>query len=90
MLLVYLFNLAFPLLLIAGFANPLYWLIAAAYWVLKTLIELPFFYSLANYFDKRWATKWFFFFQPLHIFYTLAAGFLGLIGKYEWKGRKVK
>lgn len=90
MLLVYIFNLAFPVLLIAGFTDHRYWLMAIAYWFLKTLIELPFFISMANYFDKRWAVNWFFFFQPLHIFYTIVAGFLGLIGKYEWKGRKVK
>jgi cellulose synthase/poly-beta-1,6-N-acetylglucosamine synthase-like glycosyltransferase len=90
LLLVYLFNLLFPVLLIAGFYNNTYWLFALSYWIMKTLIELPFFISLAGYFDKQWAINWFFLFQPLHIFYTILAGALGQFGKYEWKGRKVK
>jgi len=28
--------------------------------------------------------------QPLHIVYIIIAGFLGFIGGYKWKGRKVK
>lgn len=90
LLLVYLFNLLFPVLLVAGFSDHRYFFIALGYWVLKTLIELPFFVSLAKYFDKRWAINWFLLFQPLHIFYTLMAGVLGQFGKYEWKGRRVK
>jgi cellulose synthase/poly-beta-1,6-N-acetylglucosamine synthase-like glycosyltransferase len=88
--LVYVFNLLFPVLLIAGFWNYQYWLAALMFWVLKTVIELPFFISLSIFFDKRWAIKWFFFFQPLHIFYTIISGLLGQFGTYEWKGRKVK
>jgi cellulose synthase/poly-beta-1,6-N-acetylglucosamine synthase-like glycosyltransferase len=90
LVLVYFFNLSFLVLLIAGFSDHRYWFVSLGYWVLKTLIELPFFISLANYFGKQWAIQWFFFFQPLHIFYTILAGLLGQSGKYEWKGRKVK
>jgi len=88
--LVYVFNLLFPVLLIAGFWNNQYWLAALLFWILKTVIELPFFISLAIFFDKRWAIKWLFFFQPLHIFYTILSGLLGQFGTYKWKGRKVK
>jgi len=28
--------------------------------------------------------------QPLHILYTVAAGWLGRFGSYQWKGRTVK
>jgi hypothetical protein len=27
--------------------------------------------------------------QPLHIAYTLIAGWLGKFGSYDWKGRKI-
>jgi biofilm PGA synthesis N-glycosyltransferase PgaC len=89
LLLVYLFNLSFLALLIAGFWNYYFWLLFLAGWILKTIIELPFFSSLAAFFNKRWAIKFFFFFQPLHIVYTIISGLFGQFGKYEWKGRRV-
>jgi poly-beta-1,6-N-acetyl-D-glucosamine synthase len=89
LLLVYLFNLSFPALIIAGFWNFYYWLAVIALWLLKTLVELPFFSSVSDFFGKRWAVKWFIFFQPLHILYTIVSGLFGQFGKYEWKGRRV-
>ena len=90
LLLVYVFNLSFFVLAVAGFWNYRYWLAILALWVLKTLVELPFFISLAAFFHNRWSVKWFFFFQPLHIVYTVISGLFGQSGSYEWKGRRVK
>ncbi|MCC7401444.1 MAG: glycosyltransferase [Chitinophagaceae bacterium] len=90
LLLVYIFNLSFLVLLIAGFWNYHYWIYAACFWVLKTIIEFPFVHSVSSFFGKRSLIKYFFFLQPLHIFYTILAGLFGQFGKYEWKGRKVK
>ena len=90
LLLVYLFNLCFLILLIAGFRNTSYWLCALALWVAKTIIEFPFVNAVAAFFGKRSLMKYFFFLQPLHIFYTIVAGLFGQFGKYEWKGRKVR
>lgn len=90
LILVYLLNLCFLTLLIAGFCDYRYWVAALLFWSIKTMIELPFFQSLAIFFNKRWAVPWFFFFQPLHIFYTIIAGLFGQFGKYEWKGRRVR
>ena len=90
LLLVYLFNLSFLALAVAGFFCPCYWLYLAGLWVAKTLVELPLFWSAAVFFNKTWALKLFFFFQPLHIFYTIISGLFGQFGRYEWKGRRVK
>ena len=90
LLLVYLVNLSFLSLLVAGCWSYYYWVYFLGLWVIKTIIELPFFVSLSRFFNKQWAIKFFFFFQPLHIIYTLIAGVLGQFGPYEWKGRKVK
>ena len=89
LLLVYLLNLFFPVMLIAGFWDNQFWFLFLIAWILKTVIELPFFYSVSQFFNKQWAVKFFFFFQPLHIFYIIISGILGQFGKYEWKGRKV-
>lgn len=90
LLLVYLFNLTFLFLLVAGFWNYYYWLWLVVLWVTKTIVEFPLVYSVASFFSQRSLLKYFFFFQPLHIFYTIIAGLLGQFGSYEWKGRKVK
>lgn len=90
LLFVYLFNFLFLILLIAGFWKPNYWWWALAFWVGKTMVEFPFVSAVAAFFDHRSLLKYFFLLQPLHIFYTLIAGWLGQFGHYEWKGRRVK
>jgi cellulose synthase/poly-beta-1,6-N-acetylglucosamine synthase-like glycosyltransferase len=90
LLLVYLFNLSFPVLLVAGCWIHILWIYAAILWIAKTIVELPFVYSVATFFDQTSLLKYFFFFQPLHIAYTIVAGLFGQFGKYEWKGRRVK
>jgi poly-beta-1,6-N-acetyl-D-glucosamine synthase len=90
LLLVYLFNLSFLLLLIAGFWNYYFWISMTILWGAKTIVEIPLVYSVASFFSQKSLLKYFFFFQPLHIFYTIIAGWLGQFVSYEWKGRKVK
>lgn len=90
LLLVYVLNLSFLILFATGFFCPAYWLYLAGLWIAKTVVEFPFFMSLSKFFNKQWANKLFFFFQPLHIFYTIVSGLFSQFGKYEWKGRKVK
>jgi poly-beta-1,6-N-acetyl-D-glucosamine synthase len=89
LLLVYLFNLSFLALAIAGFFCHHYWLYLAGLWLAKTLIEAPFVYSVSSFFGKQSLMKYFFFFQPLHILYTIISGLFGQFGRYEWKGRRV-
>lgn len=87
--LVYLFNLSFLAWALAGFFHPRYWLWLVGLWAAKTIVEFPLFISVARFFNKPWAIKLFFFFQPVHIAYTIISGLFGQFGKYEWKGRKV-
>jgi len=90
LMLVYLFNLSFIALLMGGFWFPVLWISAGILWIAKTIVEFPLVYSVARFFDRTSLLKYFFFFQPLHIAYTIMAGFLAQFGKYEWKGRRVK
>lgn len=57
---------------------------------IKTIVELLFLFPVARFFDKQKQLWWFLPAQPFHIFYTVAAGWLGKFGSYQWKGRKVK
>ena len=88
--LVYFVNVSFLILLVAGFWSSRYWTCLLLLWVAKTMVELPLFCAVSSFFDKRWANRLFFFFQPLHILYTIVSGLFGQFGRYEWKGRSVK
>lgn len=87
---VYLFNLSFLLLPIAGI-----WIkYVAWYWLLmlfaKTTIDYRFMIPVARFFKDEKLLWWFPVMQPFHIAYTIIAGWLGKFGKYSWKGREVR
>ena len=88
--LVYFFNCSLLALLIAGFWMPYLWLGFIGVLIVKTIIELIFLYSIAKFYNKLNLLTLFPFLQPLHIVYTVIAGWLGVFGSFEWKGRKVK
>ena len=56
----------------------------------KIAIELIFIYPVAKFYDKQRLLNLFPLYQPLHIVYTVIAGWLGTFGTFEWKGRTVK
>ena len=88
--LVYFFNCALLTLFISGFWMHFLWLGLVSILILKTIIELTFIYPVAKFYNKQNLIKWFPFFQPIHIAYTVIAGWLGVFGSFEWKGRRVK
>ena len=85
LLLVYLYNLSFLLLLLMGSFETL--IISLAF---KTFFEVFFLDAVARFYNLKPVLRWFVFFQPLHIFYTIIAGLFGQVKTYTWKGRKVK
>lgn len=87
---IYLFNCSFVVLIMASFFQSMYVWYVLGFWILKTIIEFPFIYSVARFYREQKLMPYFFFFQPLHIFYTVGVGLLSQFGKYEWKGRKTK
>ena len=88
--LVYLFNLSFLALLVTAFFNSSYFLVLGIMFVVKTLVELIYLYPVAHFFNKRRQLWIFPLLQPIHILYIVLAGFLGFVGVYQWKGRKVR
>lgn len=87
---VYFFNCSIAALFIAGFWMHNFWWGCAGMLILKTLIELMFIYPVAKFYNKQKLLNLFPLFQPLHIVYTVIAGWLGVFGSFEWKGRRVK
>jgi cellulose synthase/poly-beta-1,6-N-acetylglucosamine synthase-like glycosyltransferase len=87
---IYLLNCLFIALIIASLFTSFYWWYVLGFWLIKTVIELPFVYSVAKFYNEENLVKFLFFFQPLHIFYTVFVGLVSQFGKYEWKGRKTK
>lgn len=90
LLFVYLFNFLFLILLVAAFTDKYYWQVLAFYLLGKILIELPFVYSVARFYNQEGLVILFPFLQPLHILYTIVIGLVSQFGTYEWKGRRTK
>jgi cellulose synthase/poly-beta-1,6-N-acetylglucosamine synthase-like glycosyltransferase len=89
LLLVYVVNALFVILPVAAFWNS-WWL-----WLLiigllaKTMLEFPFVFTVAEFFDQRSLLRWFPLMQPFHIVYTVVIGWMGKFGSYHWKDRKI-
>ncbi len=89
LLLVYIVNLMFAILPVAACWNS-WWL-----WLLliglltKTMLEFPFVYTVAGFFDQQALMRWFPLMQPFHIIYTVVIGWMGKFGSYRWKDRKI-
>lgn len=90
LILVYLFNAWFLVLLIASLFNIQYLHTFLEIMVVKTIIEMWYLFPVARFFDKQNLIWYFPISQPVHILYTIVAGWLGKFGTYQWKGRVVK
>jgi cellulose synthase/poly-beta-1,6-N-acetylglucosamine synthase-like glycosyltransferase len=90
LLLVYLLNFLMVALFVLSFFNTDLLLIVILFLFSKTLLEYPFVNAVASFFKEKRLMKFFPLLQPLHIGYTVIAGWLGKFGKYQWKGRRVK
>ena len=85
LLLVYLYNLSFLLLLVVGAYRSL--LITIAF---KIFFEMFFLEPVTQFYKMPGQLRYFPLYQPLHIAYTLVAGLFGQVKTYTWKGRQVK
>jgi cellulose synthase/poly-beta-1,6-N-acetylglucosamine synthase-like glycosyltransferase len=90
LLLVYLVNVCFLVAAVAACWQNIWLFFMLLLLLAKVLIEFPFVHSIAIFFEQQKLMKYFPFLQPLHIGYTIVAGWLGKFGKYEWKGRIIK
>lgn len=90
LLLVYLLNVWLFILGIASFFDSQIILLFLSTLLLKIIVELYFLIPVAKFFDQKNLLWWFVPAQPFHILYTIIAGWLGMFGTYQWKGRKVK
>lgn len=87
---VFVFNISMLALIIYSLFNLSLLKWALLLIALKTAIELIFMIPVAGFFGQRKLLWLFLPAQPFHIFYTVLAGFLGQVTRYEWKGRKTK
>lgn len=85
LLLVYLYNFSFLVLLLVGDYSSL--LITIAF---KIFFELFFLQPVTHFYKMPGQLRYFPLYQPLHILYTLIAGLFGQVKTYTWKGRRVK
>ena len=85
LLLVYLYNFSLVVLFFTGYVNDVFISL-----IIKTGMELLFLSPVAKFYQLSKELLYFPLFQPLHIAYTLIAGFFGQVKTYTWKGRRVK
>lgn len=90
LLLVYFVNLCFFVLAISAFFKASFAFFLMLLFVAKLLIEFPFVNAVSIFFGQQSLMKYFMLLQPLHILYTLVAGWLGRFGSFEWKGRTIR
>jgi cellulose synthase/poly-beta-1,6-N-acetylglucosamine synthase-like glycosyltransferase len=90
LLLVYAINLCYLILGISSFFNSTWLFFFLLLLLAKTLIEFPFVNAVSSFFQQQSLMKYFVFLQPIHILYTIIAGWLGKFGSFEWKGRVIK
>jgi cellulose synthase/poly-beta-1,6-N-acetylglucosamine synthase-like glycosyltransferase len=90
LLLVYFLNVCFLAGAVAAFWKSTWAFLVLLLLLAKVLIEFPFVNSVAIFFGQQKLMKYFPFLQPLHIGYTIIAGWLGKFGHYDWKGRRIE
>ncbi|RYY41587.1 MAG: glycosyltransferase [Chitinophagaceae bacterium] len=90
LLMVYFFNLHFVVLAAWCFGNPQLLGLLIGGILLKTVVEIRFLAPVARFFGQQHLLPWFPLMQPLHILYTVLVGALSQVGKYEWKGRRLR
>jgi cellulose synthase/poly-beta-1,6-N-acetylglucosamine synthase-like glycosyltransferase len=90
LLLVYLFNVSFFVVFAAGFYDAIMFKWLAGMFVIKVFAEIIFLRPVAKFFGKEFAVKYLPVLQPIHILYIVVAGLFGFVGRYEWKGRRVR
>lgn len=90
LLCVYLFNFCLLTFAVYTFFRPATGLSFLYILIAKIIVEIVFLLPVSHFFKKK-TELWFFpLLQPFHIFYVVAAGFLGKFGRYQWKDRIVK
>lgn len=90
LLLVYLVNACYLILTVLACFDPAMFFLLALFFLAKLLIEFPFVNGVARFFGQQRLMRYFLLLQPLHILYTLIAGWLGSFGSFDWKGRRIK
>lgn len=90
LLLVYILNVCFLILTIAIFFKSSWLFLLLLFLLAKTIIEFPFVNTVAKFFGRQFQMKFFPLMQPIHILYTIIAGWFGKFGSYEWKERRVQ
>jgi len=88
--LVYCWNLWFPVAAVWACFQPRLGLAALGLLALKTVVEMWYLQPVARFFGKEKLLWYFPIAQPVHILYTVIAGWLGKFGTYQWKGRRVR
>ncbi len=86
-MIVFLFNMALVLSVLAGIGKPLFFLVFVLFVLLKFLIDYPLLYLASGFLRLRHLLPWSLFLQFVYPFYVTLTALAGLLLPYRWKGR---
>jgi len=89
-IIVYLTNLFLLVSLILSFFIPQVFLIFIGLFLLKSIPDFLFMYTVTEFFDKKPLLRYFLILQVLYFFYVSIIPIAGTIGKFSWKDRVYK
>jgi cellulose synthase/poly-beta-1,6-N-acetylglucosamine synthase-like glycosyltransferase len=87
---IWLFNLMIIGSFIAGFYEPVFWLLSLTSLTVKIISEFIFLYPVSSFARRSSLLVYLPVLSIIHIFYLLFIGIAGNSGKYLWKGRRVR
>lgn len=90
LVLIFFFYLSLPLLFIAGFFEPIFFISFVLIFIIKIAIEYMIMKLGTKILFPASILKNFFTSELLHIPYIIIAGASGVLGNYQWKDRKIK
>jgi cellulose synthase/poly-beta-1,6-N-acetylglucosamine synthase-like glycosyltransferase len=87
---VYMVNLLILTGMVRVFLYPSWWPVLLTILVIKVLIDLPILVGIGNFVKRPGIIGYSIPLVVLYPFYIVLVGALGILGNYQWKGRKVK
>lgn len=90
LMIVYFSNVLFLITTLLAIWMEKGWMLVILFFAFKVILEFPFVASVAKFFNLSKLMLYFAFLQPMHILYTIIAGWLGKFGSYKWKDRTIK
>ena len=87
---VYMVNLLLISGLLISISDSSFFKVIAISMIIKMIIDLPILFGITKFVNQRKIMLYVFPMIILYPIYIIVTGALGIVGNYQWKGRKIK